>query len=66
MSIIAIGKIGDYTRTPVKFCYNSETHITAAINNDGETLADYPCKNETEALYYWRQDRYVSVDTICA
>jgi hypothetical protein len=67
--ILAIGKIKDHntdTRTPVKFSFDPITGITAAINNNGDTVADYPCLNETEALYYWRQDRNVSIDSICA
>ena len=70
MSIIAVGKIKPYnttdTRTPVKFSFDPITGVTAAVDNNGIIIADYPCLNETEALWYWRNTAFVSIDQICA
>jgi hypothetical protein len=67
--IIATGKVKQFTsdtRIPVKFNYDPITGVTAAINNNGEVMGDYKCLNEAEALYYWRNTRFVSIDQICA
>jgi len=67
--ILAIGKIKTYsndTRTPVKFNYDIITGITAAIDNNGNVLADFTCPDETHALKHWRETKHVSIDQVCA